>query len=83
MNNMTATGQFQKTDNINTTEHKCKDCGGFYCATCHSTIPPQYRPSKVLQTDQKTLQYYKKVVYPNNCGNRKDINKEIDCKDCN
>jgi hypothetical protein len=30
--------------------NQCPDCGGFYCATCKSTIPPQYRPSNIMNS---------------------------------
>jgi len=40
----------------------CPDCGGFYCSTCHSTIPPQYSPANLSEKDEldpKIVAFYK------------------------
>ncbi len=57
MNTTGTTGSFWKTSSSafnEKIEHKCHDCEGFYCATCHSTIPPQYRPVNMYSSDEKT-----------------------------
>lgn len=47
--------------------YECTDCGGFYCSTCNSSIPPQYRPVNMEDIDIKIKMYYKEHVYNQKC----------------